>query len=78
MDKFLYFYLILALLTFSGTMSNVDAGTCLITMDPNGCDLAKCRQMCLTKYNGHGMCIAKSGGQSYICNCVYPCESELN
>uniref|UniRef100_A0A164ZQC4 Knottin scorpion toxin-like domain-containing protein n=1 Tax=Daucus carota subsp. sativus TaxID=79200 RepID=A0A164ZQC4_DAUCS len=79
MAKSLYFYLIVALLYFSGTMSEVDAQKrCIKTLDPNNCVLSSCKQTCFTQYKGNGVCIAKSGGQSYRCDCVYNCGEELS
>ncbi|CAN8265597.1 unnamed protein product [Cochlearia groenlandica] len=38
------------------------------------CLLSKCRQMCLHKLNGFGVCIEKPPGfHQYTCNCFYNC-----
>ncbi|KAK1397780.1 hypothetical protein POM88_007643 [Heracleum sosnowskyi] len=75
MAKLQYFFLIfVVVMALTVIAPQVDAQKrCTQVLDPNNCVLATCRQTCLAKYNGNGMCVVKSGGQSYMCQCVYNC-----
>ncbi|KAG5033087.1 hypothetical protein JHK85_017069 [Glycine max] len=53
----------------SGAMMTDDK--CLKVLDPNNCDLTKCRVNCIQQYQGIGHCM---GRNPYKCICIYDCS----
>ncbi|KAL8520674.1 hypothetical protein ACS0TY_011281 [Phlomoides rotata] len=45
---------------------------CSVTLQGSGCNLATCRENCLKKYNGNGVCTG-AGGAVGPCVCIYNC-----
>ncbi|KAG5047268.1 hypothetical protein JHK82_016640 [Glycine max] len=44
---------------------------CSKVLDPNNCDLTKCRANCSQQYHGIGHCIDRN---PYTCICIYDCS----
>ncbi|KAF3794204.1 putative defensin-like protein 165 [Nymphaea thermarum] len=60
--------------SFVGKMvPGAEAGRCLEVLSPDSCDLSSCKQQCLEKYNGNGVCEPNEGGDKYRCACFYNC-----
>lgn len=57
----------------AGSVSVSAQNRCKKTLDAKDCNLSKCRQKCLEKYNGNGECHFITSSSTYECNCFYNC-----
>ena len=53
-------------------IKNGNGARCMAMMDQNGCDLPSCKQRCLQRKNGNGVCLANRK-EGYQCICYFNC-----
>nr|XP_016434756.1 PREDICTED: defensin-like protein 163 [Nicotiana tabacum] len=72
LNSIICFFLILSVAV---TITQVNAqNRCMVTLDPKGCVLADCQNICSQKYNGNAVCTGGNAGPLH-CVCVYNCNS---
>ncbi|XXG89041.1 hypothetical protein AAC387_Pa12g1143 [Persea americana] len=74
---YLHYAILFMLIFSSGIAVEIvveGSGRCSIVMDHHGCNLSLCKQHCLEKKNGNGVCLA-TVQESYLCVCYYNCQA---
>ncbi|KAK6778221.1 hypothetical protein RDI58_024939 [Solanum bulbocastanum] len=47
---------------------------CTEILDPNNCVPDDCKNECIQKHNGNGLCVGSSGTGQFACACTYDCN----